>query len=70
MSTPWNQQLNRYVFSKVIEGLEQNIRKHIDCNRPSGTKQMNRIEYKIFIMKYTNTDIQPGKASACSFCFY
>ena len=41
MSTQWNQQLSRYV-SKVIECLEQNIRKQIDCKRPSNTKQMNR----------------------------
>ena len=35
MSTQWNQQLTRYMFSKVIECLEQNIRKQIDCKRPS-----------------------------------
>ena len=30
MSTQWNQQLSRYV-SKVIECLEQNIWRQIDC---------------------------------------
>ena len=40
-STQWNQQLIRYVFSKVIECLEQNVWKQIDCKRPSNTKQMN-----------------------------
>ena len=43
MSTQWNQQL-RCVFSKVIECLEQNIRKKIDWKRPSCTKQMNRVQ--------------------------
>ena len=40
MSMQWNQQLSKYVFSEVIECLEQNIRKQIDCKRPSSTKQM------------------------------
>ena len=30
------------MFSKVIECLEQNIRKQIDRKRPSNTKQINR----------------------------
>ena len=38
------QQLIRYLFSKVIECLEQNIRKQTDCKRPSNTKQMNRVQ--------------------------
>ena len=42
MSTQRNRQVNSYV-SKVIECLEQNIRKQIDCKRPSSTKQMNRL---------------------------
>ena len=42
MSTQWNQQLNRYV-SKVIECLEQNIRKQIDCKRLSNTKQITKL---------------------------
>ena len=33
MSTQRNQQLNEYVFAKVIERLEQNIRKQIDSKR-------------------------------------
>ena len=57
MSTMWNQQLSRYVFSKVIECLEQNIREQIDSKRPWNTKQMDRIDYKIFILKYTNRNI-------------
>ena len=44
LSTQWNQQLIRYVFSKVIECLEQNIRKQTDCKRPSNTKWMNRLQ--------------------------
>ena len=32
------------MFSKVIERLEQSIRKQIDCKRPSSTKQMNRVQ--------------------------
>ena len=38
LSRQWSQQLSRYVFSEVIECLEQNIRKQIDCKRPSSTK--------------------------------
>ena len=52
MSTQWNRQLNKYV-SKAIECLEQNIRKQIDCKRPSNTKQMNRLQnIRIEIWKY------------------
>ena len=52
MSTQWNRQLNKYV-SKVIECLEQNIRKQIDCKKPSNTKQMNRLQnIRIEIWKY------------------
>ena len=43
MSTQGNQELSGYVFLKVIECLEQNIRRQIDCKRPSTTKQMNRV---------------------------
>ena len=42
--TQWNEQLSRCVFSKVTEGLEQNIRKKIGCKRPSSIKQMNRVQ--------------------------
>ena len=41
--TQGNRQLNWYV-SKVIACLEQNIRKQIDCKRPSNTKQMSRLQ--------------------------
>ena len=51
MSIQWNQQLSRYVFSKVIACLEQNIRKQIDCKRPSSTEQMNRVDCKVFVLK-------------------
>ena len=44
MSTQRNQQLSEYVFSKVIESLEQNIRKQIDSKRSSSTKQINRVQ--------------------------
>ena len=41
------------VFTKVIECLEQNIRKQIDCRRPSSTKQMNSVQIiRIEIRKY------------------
>ena len=43
-SAQWTQQFIRYVFSKVIELLEQNIQKQIDCTRPSNTKQINWIQ--------------------------
>ena len=53
LSTQWNQQLIRYVFSRVIECLEQNIRKPIDSKRPLNTKQMNWIQnIQIEIWKY------------------
>ena len=43
VSTQRNQQLSRYVFSKVIEYFEQNIRKQIHSKRLLNTKRMNRI---------------------------
>ena len=33
-----------HVFSKVMKCFEQNIRKQIDCKRPSSKKQMNRVQ--------------------------
>ena len=48
----WIQQVSRYV-SKVIECLEQNSRKQIDCKRPSNTKQMNILQnIRIKMWKY------------------
>ena len=44
LSTQLNQQLIRYELSKVIECLEQNIRKQIDCKRPSNNKRMNWVQ--------------------------
>ena len=47
MSTQCNQQLRRYMFSKVIECLEQKTqkkKKKIDYKRLSSTKQMNRVQ--------------------------
>ena len=44
MSTESIQQLIRYVLSKAIEYLEQNVRKQIDCKRPSSIKQMSRVQ--------------------------
>ena len=53
LSTHWNQQFIRYVFSKVIECLEQNIRKQIDCKRPLNTRQMNWVQkIQIEMRKY------------------
>ena len=52
-SPQWNQQLIRYAFSKVIKGLEQYIRKQIDCKRPSNTWQMNWVQkIQIEMRKY------------------
>ena len=65
MSTQWNQQLSRYVFSKVIECLEQKT------NRLQKT-----IEYKTNEQstKYSNWNMQleiktDKVLSTCSFCF-
>ena len=68
MSTQGNQQLSSYVSSNVIECLEQNIQKQIDCKRPSSTKQMNRVQnirIEICKQKYNQ-----GKFRTCSFYFY
>ena len=41
------------MFSKLIECLEQNIQKQINCKRPSSTKEMNRVQnIRIEICKY------------------
>ena len=50
------QKLSKYVLSKVMECLEQNIRKQIDCKRPSSIRQMNREHVGIQIeeLKYAN----------------
>ena len=55
MSTQWNQQLIRYVFSKVIEYLEQTIRKQIDSKDPWLPNKWT--EYKIFKLKYGNIKV-------------
>ena len=34
-----------------------NIRKQINCKRPSNTKQMKRVDYKIFVLKYASINI-------------
>ena len=53
LSTRWNQQLIRYVFSRVIECLEQNIPKQIDNKRPSNTRQMKWVQnLQIEVRKY------------------
>ena len=55
MSTQWNEQLSRYVISKVIECLEQNIQNksiakdHRVQNKLTGCK--------IFVLKYVNRNI-------------
>ena len=46
-------------MSKVIECLEQNIRKQIDCKRPSNIKQMNRLQN-------TQIEIWQYKAVICT----
>ena len=55
MSAQWNRQLSRYV-SKVIECLEQNIRKQID-NKKDYQIQNKWTDYKIFELKYGNTKL-------------
>ena len=53
LSTQGNQQLIRYVFSRVIECLEENIRKQIDCKRLSNTRQMKWVQnIQIEMCKY------------------
>ena len=54
MSTQWNQQLRKCMFWKVIEWLEQNIRKQIEKNH---SVQNKWTEYKIFNLKYENKNI-------------
>ena len=70
MLIQWNRTLNRYV-SKVIEYLEQNVWKQVDCKRPSNTKQMNRLQnIRIEMWKYKAVKkykTWPGKVSTCSF---
>ena len=34
---------------------EQNIGKQIDCKRPLSTKQVNIVDYKMFVLKFSNT---------------
>ena len=80
MSTQWNQQLSRYVFSKVIEFLDkslewiQNVRKQIDNKKPSNTEQNKRVQnIWIKVWKYKVDEcleILIGKVDACSFRFY
>ena len=55
MSTFWNRQHSRYV-SKVIECLEQNIRKQIDQKKDYQI-QNKWAGYKIFELKYRNTKL-------------
>ena len=57
------------MLSKVIECLEQNIRKQVDCKRPSSIKQMKRehVEIQIEALKYANRK-KTGKVNTCSFC--
>ena len=62
LSTQWNQQLIRYVFSRVIECLEQNIRKQIHCKRPSNTRQMNWVQnIQIEMRKYKAVECRMDK---------
>ena len=60
MSTQRNQQLGWFVFSKVIECLEQSIRKQIDCKRIN-------IEYQIQMNWVQNirTEMRKYKAVKC-----
>ena len=71
MPIKWNKQLSRYVFSKVVECLEQNIRKQIDYNRPSSIKQMNRAQNtRIEIWKYKYNQIGLTLSGFASTCLY
>ena len=51
----WNQQDRKYVFSKVIECLEQNIENKLITKDHGGQNKWT--EYKIFILKYAHRNI-------------
>ena len=55
MSTQWNRQLSR-LESKLIEYLEQNIRKQFD-NKEDYQIQSKWRDYKIFELKYGNAKL-------------
>ena len=55
LSTQWNEQLIRCVFSKVIEFLKQNNRKQTDCKDHQTSYKWT--EYKIFILKCENIEL-------------
>ena len=52
MSTQWNQQLSRYVLSKVTECLEQSVQNKLITK--DHRMQNEWTEYKIFELKYGN----------------
>ena len=56
MSTHWNQQLIRYALSKVIKSLEQSTWKQISIAKEHRV-QNKWTEYKLFELKYANTNI-------------
>ena len=74
LSTQWNEQLIRCVFSKVIKFFEQNNQKQTDCKRPSNVIQMNWVQnIQIEMRKYRAVEcfeIKPGKISTSSFYLY
>ena len=56
MSTQWNQQLSRYVFSKVIEYLEQTFENKSIAKDLSMPNKWT--EYEIFEFKYGNAKLK------------
>ena len=59
------------MFSKVVECLEQNIRKQINYNRPSSIKQMNRAQNtRIEIRKYKYNQVGVILSGFASTCLY
>ena len=56
------------MFSKVMECLQKNIRKQIDCKRPASTKQMNRVQIiRIELCKYKYNQLRLVLAVFCLF---
>ena len=70
MSTQWNQQLIKVgMFSKVIECLEENIQKYIDCGKPSSEKQMSRLQnIQMEICKWKYNQVRLVIAVFASIC--
>ena len=80
MLVQWNQQIFRYIFSKVNKCLEKsNTRINTECaktnrlQKKTNTEQMNSVQniwMKVWKHKAVGClEIHRSKADACSFCF-